>query len=72
MTRTNRNCEPPSMTTGPPPVVADNKPGLPNNVFVDGSNSGLDMDFFATISDLEAWSSSLILEPDNVLAHPGR
>ncbi|KGO67465.1 Transcription factor, fungi [Penicillium italicum] len=69
-TRINRNCETPSMTTGPPPVVAGNKIGPPNNIFVDGSDSGLDMDFLATISDLEAWSSSLILEPDNLLAHP--
>lgn len=47
-----------------------NKPDPPNNVFVDRSDSGLDMDSLATISDLEAWSSSLILEPDNPLAHP--
>ncbi|OQE40828.1 hypothetical protein PENCOP_c005G02910 [Penicillium coprophilum] len=69
-TRTNRNCETPSMTTGHPPVVSGNKPGPPNSVLVAGSDSGLDMDFLATISDLEAWSSSLIMEPDNLLAHP--
>lgn len=57
----SRNCELPYMTTGLPLVVAGNKPGPPNTAFVDGSNSGLDMDFLATISDLEAWSSSLIL-----------
>ncbi|KAJ5359813.1 Transcription factor [Penicillium concentricum] len=68
-TRTNRNCETPSMTTGPLPVVAGEKPGPPNSLLVAGSDSGLDMDFLATISDLEAWSSSLILESDNLLAH---
>ncbi|EKV11526.1 hypothetical protein PDIG_49690 [Penicillium digitatum PHI26] len=67
--RTN-NCETPSMTTGPPPVVAGHTPGPPNNGLIDGSDSGLDMDFLATISDLDAWSSSLILEPDNLLALP--
>ncbi|CAI7639452.1 unnamed protein product [Penicillium glandicola] len=66
---TNRNCVTPSIITGHPPVTSSNKPGPPTNVFVAGSDSGLDMDFLATISDLEAWSSSLLLESDNLLAH---
>ncbi|KAJ5951547.1 Transcription factor [Penicillium vulpinum] len=67
-TRTNRNCETPSMTTGPP-VVAGHKLAPPNSVLVAESDLGLDMDFLATISDLEAWSSSLILDSDNLLAY---
>ncbi|KAJ5186081.1 Transcription factor [Penicillium cf. griseofulvum] len=69
-TRTNRICETPSMTTEPLLVVTGDKLGPSNNILVAGSDSGLDMDFLATISDLEAWSSSLILESDNFLAHP--
>nr|QWQ58167.1 MacR [Penicillium rubens] len=69
-TRTHHNCETPPITTGAPPVAAGNKSIPPNSVFVAGSDSGLDMDFLATISDLEAWSSSLILESDNLLARP--
>jgi hypothetical protein len=51
-------------------VTAGNKAAPPNSVFVAGSDSGLDTDFLATISNLEAWSSSLIVESDNLLAHP--
>ncbi|CAG7959730.1 unnamed protein product [Penicillium nalgiovense] len=70
-TRTHHNNrETPPTTTGAPPVTAGNKPPPPNSVFVARSDSGLDMDFHATISDLEAWSTSLILESNNLLAHP--
>lgn len=69
--RTNHNYETPPIITGPPPVVAAcSKPGLPNSVFESESDSGRDTDFHATISDLEAWSSMIILESDDILANP--
>ena len=67
---TNQSCEPP-IITGPPPVgAACSKPRLPNSVFEAESDSGRDTDFHATISDLEAWSSIIILESDDILANP--
>ncbi|KAJ5160400.1 Transcription factor [Penicillium canariense] len=69
--RTNHNCETPPIVTGPPPVVAaGSKPGLRNSVFEAESDSGRNTDFLTTLSDLEAWSSMIILESDDILANP--
>ncbi|KAJ5939549.1 Transcription factor [Penicillium verhagenii] len=69
--RTNHNCETPATVTGSPPVVArGSKPGLPNSIFETESEFVPDMNFLPTILDLEAWSSMIILESDDILANP--
>ncbi|GKZ18420.1 hypothetical protein AbraIFM66951_000979 [Aspergillus brasiliensis] len=57
----------PSTATAPE-TPSGLKPGPPSSVFVAESDSGLDLDILASLSDFESWPSSLVL--DDVLAHP--
>ncbi|KAJ5769078.1 Transcription factor [Penicillium odoratum] len=46
------------------PIATEPRAGSSSNSFTNGSDLGIEMDFFAAISDLDSWSSSLISDPD--------
>ncbi|PYH88730.1 hypothetical protein BO71DRAFT_413316 [Aspergillus ellipticus CBS 707.79] len=63
--RPHRNAK----STPPPPMIPGSKPGPPSNVFVAKSYLGRDLEL-ASVADLESWSSSLVLESNDLFAHP--
>lgn len=65
--RTNRDCDTSPIVSGPPP--AGSKSRLRTGNFEAGSDSGRDVDFLSTILDLEAWSSLMLLDSDDILAN---
>ncbi|RDK39833.1 C6 zinc finger domain protein [Aspergillus phoenicis ATCC 13157] len=68
-THIHRNQEAPSTTTAPQ-IPSGTKHGPPSSVFVADSDGGSDLDILASLSDFETWSSSLVVDPSDILAHP--
>ncbi|CAK49101.1 uncharacterized protein An10g00100 [Aspergillus niger] len=68
-THIHRNQEAPSTTTAPQ-MPSGTKHGPPSSVFVADSDGGSDLDILASLSDFETWSSSLVVDPSDILAHP--